>query len=82
MFQLTQNSCFHILLGVLVAMGIGRYLGLPLMIERSKNSVFGFIKDKVWTRINSLSTKSMSMTGREVLIKSVLQVIPTYCMSI
>ena len=29
----------------------GTYLGLPSFIGRNKNEVFGFIKDKVWKRI-------------------------------
>ncbi|KAK2407238.1 hypothetical protein QL285_042882 [Trifolium repens] len=37
---------------------------------------------RVWMKINSWSSKSMSKAGREVLIKLVLQSIPTYFMSI
>ena len=35
-----------------------------------------------WKKINSWSSKSLSKAGREVLIKSVLQSIPTYFMSL
>jgi hypothetical protein len=52
------------------------------MIGRSRKAIFSFIKDRVWKKINSWSSKSMSKAGREVLIKSVLQSIPTYFMSI
>lgn len=63
-------------------MGTGKYLGLPSMVGRSKKSTFGFIKDRVWQRINSWSSKCLSRSGREVMIKSVLQSIPSYVMSI
>jgi hypothetical protein len=70
------------LLGVNAVLGTGKYLGLPSMIGRSKKAVFSFIKDRVWKKINSWSSKSLSKAGREVLIKSVLQSIPTYFMSL
>jgi hypothetical protein len=52
------------------------------MIGRSKNVVFSFIKDRVWKKTNYWSSKSILKAGREVLIKSVLQSIPTYFMSL
>ena len=63
-------------------LGIGKYLGLPSMIGRSKKATFNFIKDRVWKKINSWSSKCLSKAGREVLIKSVLQSIPTYFTSL
>jgi hypothetical protein len=63
-------------------LGTGKYLGLPSMIGRSKKSTFKSIKDGTWRKINSWSSKHLSQAGREVMIKSVLQTIPTYVMSI
>lgn len=77
----TQESITAIL-GVRAVMGTGKYLGLPSMIGRSKEATFGFIKDCVWHKINFWSSKCLSKVGREVLIKSVLQSIPSYVMSI
>lgn len=51
------------------------------MIGRSKKFTFSYIKDRVWKKLNSLSGRFLSLAGREVLIKSVLQAIPSYCMS-
>ncbi|CAJ2659545.1 unnamed protein product [Trifolium pratense] len=65
-----------------IALGTGKYLGLPSMVGRSKKSLFKFIEDQVWQKINSWSGRALSGAGREVLIKSVLQSIPTYMMSI
>jgi hypothetical protein len=76
--QMSVAEC----LGVNAVLGTGKYLGLPSMIGRSKKNTFNYIKDRVWKKINSWSSKSLSKAGREVLIKSVLQSIPTYLMSL
>ncbi|XP_058783747.1 uncharacterized protein LOC131658475 [Vicia villosa] len=52
------------------------------MIGRSRKDTFKYIKDRVWKKINSWSSRSLSQAGRETLIKSVLQAIPSYIMSI
>lgn len=62
-------------------MGTGRYLGMPSMVGRNKKAVFGYLKDRMWKRIQGWSGKHLSKAGREVLVKSIAQAIPTYCMS-
>ncbi|RHN71289.1 putative reverse transcriptase zinc-binding domain-containing protein [Medicago truncatula] len=52
------------------------------MIGRDRTTTFAYIKDRVWQRINSWSSKCLSKAGREVMIKSVLQAIPSYVMSL
>ncbi|PNX89307.1 ribonuclease H, partial [Trifolium pratense] len=69
-------------MGVRHVLGTGNYLGLPSMIGRKKKDVFAYIKDRVWKRINSWKGRSLSRAGKEVMIKSVLQAIPSYVMSI
>jgi hypothetical protein len=69
-------------IGVKVVTFHSKYLGLPVVFGRSKKEVFSFVKDRVWKKINSWSGRALSGAGREVLIKSVLQSIPTYMMSI
>ncbi|XP_058756815.1 uncharacterized protein LOC131630038 [Vicia villosa] len=69
-------------LGVQQVLGTGKYLGVPSMIGRNRKATFKFIKDRIWKKINSWSSRSLSQAGRETLIKSVLQSIPTYIMSI
>jgi hypothetical protein len=58
------------ILGVQVVLGTGKYLGLPSMIGRNKNSTFAYIKDRVWQKINSWGSRCLSKAGREVMIKS------------
>jgi len=70
------------ILGVRVVMGTSKYLGLPSMLGRDRNETFAYIKDRIWHKINSLSGKCLSKAGREVMIKSLLQAIPSYVMSI
>ncbi|XP_058760434.1 uncharacterized protein LOC131633762 [Vicia villosa] len=69
-------------MGVCHVLGTGTYLGLPSMIGRSKKEVFAFIKDRIWKRINSWRGRALSKEGKEVMIKSVLQSIPSYTMSV
>lgn len=53
-----------------------RYLGLPLMVGRSKKSVFSFLKERVWKKIQILNVKSLSRVGKAVLIENVAHAIP------
>ncbi|GAU30882.1 hypothetical protein TSUD_15680 [Trifolium subterraneum] len=70
------------ILGVRLVLGTNIYLGLPSMVGRSKKAIFSNIKDRIWKRINSWRGCAMSKAGKEVMIKSVLQAIPSYVMSI
>ncbi|CAJ2668628.1 unnamed protein product [Trifolium pratense] len=69
------------ILGVRHVLGTGIYLGLPSMVGRSKKAIFSYIKDRIWKRINSWRGRALSKAGKEIMIKSVLQAIPTYVMS-
>jgi hypothetical protein len=62
--------------------GIDSYLGLPSFVGRSRNKAFQFIKEKVWRKLNNWMTVFLSQAGKEILMKAVIQAIPTYCMSI
>jgi hypothetical protein len=83
----SRNTPHHIkdqisdILGVHEVMGTGRYLGMSSMIGRNKKAAFSYLKDRMWKRIQSWTGKHLSKAGREVLVKSVAQAIPTYCMS-
>lgn len=59
---------------------IDKYLRLPTYIESSKKRVFQIIQDRVWKKLKGWKEKFLSYAGREVLIKSIAQAIPTYAM--
>lgn len=63
-------------------LGTGKYLGLPSIIGLSKKATFGYIKNYVWNKVNFCSGNFLSKGGHEVLVKVVLQAIPSFCMSI
>ena len=44
--------------------------------------MFTFIRERVWKKTHGWKEKLLSRVGKEVLIKSVLQAIPTYVMSV
>lgn len=75
------STAVHQILPFQVVDKFDRYLGLPARIGTTKVEVFSFLKDRLWARVQGWNEKNLSMAGREVLIKSVLQAIPTYVMS-
>lgn len=58
------------------------YLGLPNTLGCNKSVILGFLKDKVKKRVVSWDDKWISKAGKEVLIKSVAQTLPSYAMSV
>lgn len=61
---------------------LSKYLGLPTILGQSKTSIFACMKDGVWKKIQGWKERLLSRASKEVLIKSIIQVIPTYMMSI
>jgi hypothetical protein len=58
-----------------------KYLGMPSNVGRSTNGAFKFLKDRIWKRIQGWMEKCLSAGGKDILIKSVVQAIPTFSMS-
>jgi hypothetical protein len=58
-----------------------KYLGLPSLVGRSKHAAFAHLKERVWTKMQGWKERLLSQAGREVLIKAVIQAIPTYTMN-
>ncbi|KAL0409703.1 UNVERIFIED_CONTAM: putative mitochondrial protein [Sesamum radiatum] len=59
-----------------------KYLGLPSCVGRSKTDIYHNIRERVWKRIGNWNEKFLSQVGKKILIKAVLQAIPTFSMSI
>ena len=55
-------------------------MGLPSLVGKGKKSSFNYIKERVSRKLQGWEGKLLSQAGREVLIKSVIQAIPTYTM--
>ena len=58
-----------------------KYLGLPLLVGKNKKNTFRDIKERLAKKLATWKEKLLSKAGKEVLIKVVVQDIPTYSMS-
>lgn len=58
-----------------------KYLGLLILVGKSKYNFFRVIKDRVWKKISNWKNQFLSPLGKEVLLKVVIQTISTYYMS-
>ncbi|XP_019196311.1 PREDICTED: uncharacterized protein LOC109190291 [Ipomoea nil] len=70
------------ILGVNRAPSFGKYLGLPSFVGRNKKAVFAYIEDKIRQRIGSWNKRLLTQAGKEILLKSVAQAMPTFSMSV
>lgn len=69
------------LLSVDVVMGHKLYLGIPTFYLRNKHIQFTYLSEHICHKIQCCNSVFLSMGGPEVLIKSLLQGIPSYEMS-
>ena len=67
-------------LGVEEIRSYEKYLGLPSFVGKNKKASFNYIKERVWRKLQGWEKQLLSQAGREILIKAVVQTIPTYTM--
>ena len=57
-----------------------RYLGLPAVVGKNKKASLNYIKERVWNKLQGWKEKLLSQVEREVLLKVMVQAIPTFAM--
>lgn len=57
------------------------YLGMPTSVGCSPVATFKFLLDKAWKCMHGWSDRPLSRAGKETLLKSKIQAIPTFVMS-
>ncbi|CAN0925181.1 Transposon TX1 uncharacterized 149 kDa protein [Linum grandiflorum] len=60
----------------------GRYLGLPSMVGRKKKATLQYLRERLWSRLRGWRRQFTTNSGKEILIKTVAQAIPTFCMNV
>jgi hypothetical protein len=70
------------LVGVPVSQRYDTYLGLPALVGKSRIQEFMNLKERVKRKVSDWKMKLLSQAGKEILLKAVVQAIPTYSMSI
>ena len=68
-------------LGIPSTQRFEQYLGLLSLIGQAKKKSYSVIKERIWKKLKGWKEKLLSQAGREILIKAIVQAIPTYTMS-
>ena len=55
-------------------------LACQLWWEKNKKASLNYIKERVWNKLQGWKEKLLSPVGREVLLKVMVQAIPTFAM--
>lgn len=81
----TKKSMRNLIIRAMGATGCNnyeKYLRLLVVVGRSKYNTFQSIKERVRHKIQNCKKIYLSKAGKEIMIKAVLQAIPTYSMSV
>ena len=81
----TSNEVKEVIIrlaGVLATQKYDKYLGLLALVEKSHIREYQSIKEQVSKRVNDWKTKFLSQAGKQIFMKTVVQAILTYSMSI
>ncbi|XP_060962336.1 uncharacterized protein LOC133032418 [Cannabis sativa] len=78
--EVRQHLCS--MLGVNEAGDDSAYLSLSNIVSRNKMALLGFLEDKMRKRIQGWEGRLLSKAGKELLIKTVAQSLPSYEMNV
>jgi hypothetical protein len=59
-----------------------KYLGLPSMVGLDKTESFIYLLERIIERIQGWKEKFLSMGGKEILLKKIIQAIPVFAMAV
>ncbi|XP_075636868.1 uncharacterized protein LOC142609128 [Castanea sativa] len=68
-------------LGVYEVREYKKYSGLLAVVGRNKKESLNYISERVWNKLQGWKERLLSQAGKEVLLKAVVQAIPTFAMS-
>uniref|UniRef100_A0A803NTG1 Reverse transcriptase n=1 Tax=Cannabis sativa TaxID=3483 RepID=A0A803NTG1_CANSA len=69
-------------MGISEAVDNSTYLGLPNIVGRNKTTLLGFLKERLRKKIQGWEGRFLSKAGKELLIKTVAQSLPSYAMNV
>ena len=61
---------------------IDKYFGLPANVGVDKTNCFSFLIERIVKKISVWKENLLSAGGKEILLKALIQAIPTYAMSV
>lgn len=59
-----------------------KYLGFPAVMTKNNKNVFDIIKERAAKKVGGWRERYFSVGGKELLLKSVAQAVPTYTMGL
>ena len=74
----TTQEEIKVSLGIPTIQHYEKYLGLPSFVGQNKKAYFAQIKECIWSKMQGWKEKLLSQAGKEIMIKAVIQSIPTY----
>lgn len=77
-----MRNAIQQMLGARVMSECEKYPGLPIASGKSNVGTFKELQEKITKRVMGWKEKFISKADREILIKTVVQAIPTYSMSL
>lgn len=77
----TTRAELHDILRIYTIRGMISYLEILECLAGSKTQIFGFLQDRMISRVNVWMVKYLTKGGKEVLVKSVATDTPNHVMS-